>query len=174
MVGLVSVPCSKHVAFCLSVFRPPCHMWSARARHQIQAAVAQLHFSCGDTRSLTHCVGPGIEPVSQGSRDAADPIAPQRELPEPGVLLASDLCVSNPLTKLLPQQRPERRVDSMRWTSFLCHKKAQGKAALCWRATARAQASSSSWLFCDVLLQPPRLDIRMERGLRNSRGSRGK
>ena len=29
---------------------------------------------------MTHCARPGIEPASQGSQDAADLIAPQREL----------------------------------------------------------------------------------------------
>ena len=36
--------------------------------------------SCGNARSLTHCTGPGVEPVSQHSRDAINPIAPEREL----------------------------------------------------------------------------------------------
>ena len=39
-----------------------------------------LCFSCGSARSLTHCAGPGIEPVSLCSRDAANPIMPQQEL----------------------------------------------------------------------------------------------
>ena len=30
--------------------------------------------------SLTHCVGPRMEPVSQCSRDATNPVAPQQEL----------------------------------------------------------------------------------------------
>ena len=30
--------------------------------------------------SLTHCAGPGIEPVAQHSRDATDTLAPQQEL----------------------------------------------------------------------------------------------
>ena len=38
-----------------------------------------LH-TCSNTRSLTHYARPGIEPVSQYSRDAADPIAPLQEL----------------------------------------------------------------------------------------------
>ena len=37
--------------------------------------------SCSNARSLTHCSGLGIEPVSQRYRDAADPIVPQQELP---------------------------------------------------------------------------------------------
>ena len=35
---------------------------------------------CYSTRALNHCAGLGIEPVSQSSQDAADPVAPQREL----------------------------------------------------------------------------------------------
>ena len=30
---------------------------------------------------LTHCARPGIEPLSQCSQEAADPVVPQRELP---------------------------------------------------------------------------------------------
>ena len=36
--------------------------------------------SCGNVRSLTHCAGPGIKPVSQCSQEAADPVATQWEL----------------------------------------------------------------------------------------------
>ena len=36
--------------------------------------------SCGNARSSTHCAGQGIEPASQGSQDAADPVVPQWEL----------------------------------------------------------------------------------------------
>ena len=39
-----------------------------------------LSHSCGNTRSLTHCFRPGIEPVSQHPQDMADPIAPQQKL----------------------------------------------------------------------------------------------
>ena len=41
--------------------------------------ICKLHHSCGNTGVLTHCAGPGIKPVSQCSRDAVDPIAPQWE-----------------------------------------------------------------------------------------------
>ena len=39
-----------------------------------------LRHSYSNTRSLTHYARMGIEPVSQGFRDAADPIIPQKEL----------------------------------------------------------------------------------------------
>ena len=39
-----------------------------------------LGYSCSNARSLTHCAEPGIEPVSQCSQEAADPIAIQQEL----------------------------------------------------------------------------------------------
>ena len=42
-----------------------------------------LCHNCGNTRFLTHCAGLGIEPVSQCSRDATDPIVPQWELLTP-------------------------------------------------------------------------------------------
>lgn len=37
--------------------------------------------SCGEARSLAHCVGPGIKPASQRSQDSVIPLAPQQELP---------------------------------------------------------------------------------------------
>ena len=40
-----------------------------------------LSHSCSITESLAHCARLGIEPVSQGSQDAADPAEPQQELP---------------------------------------------------------------------------------------------
>ena len=39
-----------------------------------------LHHTCGNARSLTHYARPGIEPVSQCSRDAADSVVPWQEL----------------------------------------------------------------------------------------------
>lgn len=39
-----------------------------------------LHHSCGNVGSITHCDRLGIEPASWCYRDAADPMAPQREL----------------------------------------------------------------------------------------------
>ena len=41
-----------------------------------------LSLSCGTAGSLTHCAGPGIEPVSQHSQDTANPVVPQWELLE--------------------------------------------------------------------------------------------
>ena len=40
-----------------------------------------LCHDCGNARSPAHCAELGIKPVSQRSRDAADPIVPQQELP---------------------------------------------------------------------------------------------
>lgn len=40
------------------------------------------HHSRGNTGSLAHRAGPGLEFASQCSRDAFDPVAPQRELQE--------------------------------------------------------------------------------------------
>ena len=39
-----------------------------------------LQCSCSSTRSLSHCARPGMEPVSQHSRDGTDPVVPQWEL----------------------------------------------------------------------------------------------
>ena len=43
--------------------------------------------SCSNTRSLPHCTGLGIEPMSLCSQDAADPIVPQQELPSCHLIL---------------------------------------------------------------------------------------
>ena len=40
----------------------------------------RLRHSCGNTGSLTHCARSGVEPASQRSQDAANPVTPQREL----------------------------------------------------------------------------------------------
>ena len=47
---------------------------------QIPGQGSDLCHGCGNARSLTHGAGPGIEPASQHSRDAADAIATQQEL----------------------------------------------------------------------------------------------
>ena len=41
-----------------------------------------LSHSCGNAGSLTHCAGLGMEPASQCTQDATNPVGPQRELPE--------------------------------------------------------------------------------------------
>ena len=55
----------------------PCSIWGsqARARDQIWAAV--LTYAEAAARALTYCAGLGMEPASQGSRDAANPIVLQ-------------------------------------------------------------------------------------------------
>ena len=49
-----------------------------------------LSCSCSNAGSLTHCARPGIEPRSQHSQDAANPSAPQWELPDLTLLLQTD------------------------------------------------------------------------------------
>ena len=39
-----------------------------------------LSHSYGNAGSLTHCAGLGLEPTSQPSQDAANPVVPQQEL----------------------------------------------------------------------------------------------
>ena len=39
-----------------------------------------LSHSCGNTKSLTHCAGLGIKPVSRCSQDTADPAVPHQQL----------------------------------------------------------------------------------------------
>ena len=60
--------------FRFPLFWLPGGMWSSQARDQIQATVANLHCI------LTYCPGPGMEPASQHSRDAAKPIDPHNEI----------------------------------------------------------------------------------------------
>ena len=55
-------------------------MWNSWARHQIQATVLTYATAVAMPDPLTHCAGPGIEPVSWRCRDVANSIVPQREL----------------------------------------------------------------------------------------------
>ena len=67
------------VGFWFLVLVAPRHM-------EISGQGSDLSHSCDlscnrdNVGSLTHCARPGIKPVSQCSQDAADPVAPQREL----------------------------------------------------------------------------------------------
>ena len=84
-----------------------------------------LSGSCGNTRSLTCCPRPGIEPSSQCFQDATDPTAPQQELQvslvfhvylslsvlhesfetsPPSKLISPQQSVTNPWTCLLAHQ----------------------------------------------------------------------
>ena len=45
-----------------------------------QSHSCDLHHSCGNSGSLTHCARLGIKPASQCGRDAADAAALQQEL----------------------------------------------------------------------------------------------
>ena len=58
------------------------HQWNSQARDYLSHSRDPSH-SCGSAGSLTHCARPGIEPVSQCSHDAADPVRPRRELHPP-------------------------------------------------------------------------------------------
>ena len=51
-------------------------------QHQIQAASVTYTTAHGNAVYLTHWARPGIKPASQCSRDTADAIAPQQELPD--------------------------------------------------------------------------------------------
>ena len=55
-------------------------MWSSHIRDQVRATAVNYAAPAATQDPLTHCAGPGIEPVSWHCRDAADPIVPQREL----------------------------------------------------------------------------------------------
>ena len=50
-----------------------------------------LRHSYGRAGSLTHSAGPGMEPGSQHSQDAANPVPPLRELPHVNIFNNSQL-----------------------------------------------------------------------------------
>ena len=50
------------------------------ARDQIRVAVVTYAKAVATLDPLTHCAGPGIEPVSWHCKDTTDPIVPQWEL----------------------------------------------------------------------------------------------
>lgn len=57
-----------------------------------------LHCSCSYTGSLTHCVGPGMEPMSQSYRFTANPVVPQQEF----LLFLFLFCFFSPLFRAAP------------------------------------------------------------------------
>lgn len=59
------------------LFGLPHTIWSSWARNQIRAIAAS-----SNSRSLTHCILPGIEPASWCCSNSANPLAPQWELLE--------------------------------------------------------------------------------------------
>ena len=69
----------KRASRCYS-FKPWFFFLAASWHMEFPGWGSGLSCSCSNTRSLTHCAGPVIEPVSQCSQDAANPIAPQWEL----------------------------------------------------------------------------------------------
>ena len=77
------------VLFCFVFhFWLPCHMWSSRARDQIQVS-HNLSHSCSNAGFLIYWERPGVKPATQGSQDATDPFVPQQQL-----LVAVLICVS--------------------------------------------------------------------------------
>ena len=58
---------------------PPCSIWSAQARDQIQGAIATYTAAAVTSDPLTQCAGPEIKPASWHYRDPTDPIVPQQE-----------------------------------------------------------------------------------------------
>ena len=65
--------------FFFFLFWPLCSMWKFLGQGSDPSHSCDLCHSSDNP--LTHCAGPGIEPVSWCSRDASDPVAPQWELP---------------------------------------------------------------------------------------------
>ena len=58
---------------CLFLFWPPLGVWSFQTRDHIQPA-DETCAAAGNARFLSCCTRPGIEPMSQCSRDATNPI----------------------------------------------------------------------------------------------------
>ena len=71
--------------------------------------------SCSNTGSLTHCAGPGFKPESQCSQDtAADPTAPQQELPGSASFTAASVWAHS--TQVPRQSYPRQgRLDRSPW-----------------------------------------------------------
>ena len=61
-------------------FWPPCSIWKLLGQGSDLSHSHNLSRSCGNAGTLTHCTRLGIEPATQCSQDAADPIIPQREI----------------------------------------------------------------------------------------------
>ena len=64
---------------CLFVLLP-CGIWVPRPGIRSKPTGSDLHCSCCNTESSTHCARPGIKPSSQSSQDISDPVVPQQEL----------------------------------------------------------------------------------------------
>ena len=65
-----------------------------------------LSHSCGNARSLTHCAGPGIKPVSQCSQETIDPIMPQWELLKQFLIWFAHTSMRNKPTKIQNMEFP--------------------------------------------------------------------
>ena len=65
--------------YCL-LFWPPHGIWKFPGQGSDLSHSCDLHQSCSNTRSLTHCAKPGMELVSQCSRDTNNPAALPQEL----------------------------------------------------------------------------------------------
>ena len=72
----------KRLFIYLAVLR---HMEFPRQLSDLSGS-CNLRCSCSNGRYSTHCAGPGMEPVSQHSKDATDPVAPQWERQEVCIL----------------------------------------------------------------------------------------
>ena len=77
------VPCCFWFCFfCWFVFSFLATLWHMEFLGQGSDPSPSLGLSCGcgNAGSSTHCAGPGVEPATQSSPKATDPIAPQWEL----------------------------------------------------------------------------------------------
>ena len=93
-------------------------IWSFWARDQIRTVATTY------AGSLTHCVGPGIKPMSEHSRDATNPVAPQQELQKKfggGGLCPWYAEVPRAGTEPAPQQQP--KPPQWHWIPNLLHRK---------------------------------------------------
>ena len=96
--SLASLPCSWTCGSGMSHGAP-----RPGIRSKLQVRPSPQLWQC---QILNHCAGPGIEPLSRCSRDAADPVEPQQELLAPG-LPTSPLCAFNSLSRSTCDLYPE-------------------------------------------------------------------
>ena len=68
----------KVCLFVFFLFGHPRHM-ELPSQGSDPSCSCNLRSRCGNAGSLTQCAQPGVEPASQGSRGAADPVAPWQE-----------------------------------------------------------------------------------------------
>ena len=79
MGSILSREMSRSEFYFILFFGCICGLWKLLGQKLNSSPNYNLHHSCSNAGSLTHCAGLGIEPAFQRSSDAANPVVPQRE-----------------------------------------------------------------------------------------------